>query len=89
MTLTFHPDPEQEKLINKLKEMYFEKTATAAVSKAIKYAVNERDNDKTKIAELNNKIDEDIEREKYVKSLIQKILTSIPILFKYSEGQKI
>lgn len=73
MILTFHPDPDQEKLINELKSMYFEKTATAAVFKAVKYAVNNQDKDRIKIAELSTQIETLNNKIEHFKTLFNKI----------------
>lgn len=85
MILTFHPDPKQEKLINELKQIYFEKTATNAIFRAIKYAVEDQQNDKNLIDTLKEEIEALKEKDQKFKAMIKTIKQASSRLFDYCE----
>ncbi len=87
MVLTLRPDQHQEKLINKLKEMYFKKTATEAVFKAIRYVAEEYENNRIKIAELETKVETFRSREKEVKFSLRQIRQIFSSLSDYAESK--
>lgn len=85
MVLTLRFDKDQEKLINKLKKIYSEKSATKAILKAIKYVANEYENDEIKIDNLQAKIELLESREAQVKSLINQVNRGYSKLLEYSD----
>lgn len=73
MILTLRPNSEQTKLINKLRQLFYVKTSTEAVFKAVKYAIDDRDNDKSEIFDLKNQVETLNNKIRNLKSLFNNI----------------
>lgn len=73
MTLTLRLKDNQAMLVNKLKEMFFQKKATTAIVQAIDYVVNHKEENEKKIEVLTDRLDQALSNGEDIRLLLDNI----------------